>query len=173
MTTNTKKKKNRIVSTLASIADILLPSVCLFILLKFIIGISPVSGRSMVPTLKDKDWVIYNRLATHFEKGDIIIAKKEEENILIIKRVIGMEGDTIDIKDGLVYLNNEPLDESSYEVIGPTETYDIEYPLTLQEDEYFVLGDNRPVSLDSRSSETGILKEENIKGKMVFHFKKN
>ena len=120
------RKMKETKSRISSFSDILLPSICFLILLRFMVGISPVSGLSMYPTLNNKDWVVYNRLETNYQRGDIIIARKDAENLLIIKRIVGVPGDTVEVRNGLVYINSEPLDESGYEIIGPTDPYDVQ-----------------------------------------------
>jgi len=91
--------------------------------------------------------------------------KKEIEVKYIVKRVIGLPGDTIDIKDGYVYLNGNRLEENY--VKGQTfERLGLSYPITIPENKVFVLGDNREVSLDSR--DLGLISYDQIKGKVTF-----
>ena len=83
----------------------------------------------------------------------------------IIKRVIAVSGDTLDIKDGYVYRNGKKLEEDY--IKGQTfERSDFSYPLTVPEDHVFVLGDNRENSLDSRI--IGLIEHDQVKGKVVF-----
>ena len=91
------------------------------------------------------------------EYGDIIIFPREGK--LLIKRVIGKPGDTIDIKEGKVYRNGEAIDDYTDLYTEP------EMTRALDEDEYFVLGDNRTVSLDSRSPDVGTVRKSEIIGK--------
>ena len=112
-----------------------------------------VDGSSMYPTLKDGDVLVANKLksATH---GDIVIIKDEKPNEWLIKRVIAMEGDLVEIKAGKVFVNGKELDEpyAIYPNSAITESGDWERR-TLKEGEIFYLGDNRKpnASLDSRS----------------------
>ena len=99
------RKMKETKSRISSFSDILLPSICFLILLRFMVGISPVSGLSMSPPLNNKDWVVYNRLETNYQRGDIIIARKDAENLLIIKRIVGVPGDIVEVRNGLVYIN--------------------------------------------------------------------
>lgn len=82
-----------------------------------------------------------------------------------IKRIIGMPGDTIDIKDGKVYVNGEVLDEPYYDGVTSITDYATEYPFTVSDDCVFVMGDNRPNSKDSRSTDLGEVPIKAISGK--------
>ncbi len=127
-------------------------------------------GISMYPTVDNKDVVLVNKLAYLFkdpEYQDIIIFPYDD-NEVYIKRVIGMPGDEIDMKDGYLYINGEKyVDEYG----GILMAYgDREYPITLEEDMYYVLGDNRDVSKDSRYSSVGDISKDEIIGKAVFTY---
>lgn len=112
-----------------------------------------VEGSSMYPTLKSGDVLIANKLKT-VERGDIVIIKDEKPDEWLIKRVIAMEGDTVEIKAGSVFVNGKKLNEPY--IIHPnmaiTEAGDWQ-KRTLKKGEIFYLGDNRTpnASLDSRS----------------------
>ena len=82
-----------------------------------------------------------------------------------VKRIIGMPGDTIDLKDGRVYVNGELLDEPYYDGLTPITDLSVSYPVTVSDDCVFVMGDNRPNSKDSRSSELGEVPIKAISGK--------
>ena len=104
------------------------------------------------------------------ERYDIIIFPGPEEfgqHPYYIKRIIGMPGETVQIKDGKVYINDKELKSDVY---GITDYIDypgiVEEPITLGDDEYFCLGDNRPVSQDSRYEEVGPVKRSIIVGKV-------
>ena len=128
----------------------------------------------MFPTFHNKEYILTNLITLRFEnphKGDVIVFKaptdKEKD---FIKRVIGTEGDSIAIKDGLVYVNGAKLDESEY-LSSDVKTYGGSFlredqPVTVPIGEYFVMGDNRPYSSDSR--EWGFLKQKDIIGKSFF-----
>jgi signal peptidase I len=129
-----------------------------------------VSGTSMVPTLSDGDWLAVTAVTTDLRRGDIVVVTQPwERAIPIIKRVIGLPGDTVDIDfdNGFVYVNGEKLTEPY--IAEPThEYYDVEFPVTVPEGHLFVMGDNRNVSLDSRSSKVGFADKRFVLGKAFF-----
>ncbi|MBQ5915949.1 MAG: signal peptidase I, partial [Lachnospiraceae bacterium] len=99
---------------------------------------------------------------------DIAVFEKENSS-LNMKRIIGLPGETVQIKDNLVYINGTPLD--SDDVLGQATIAGIaEFPIELGEDEYFLLGDNRESSEDSRFSGIGTIKREQLTGKVWFKF---
>ena len=133
----------------------------------FIVTPVRVNGTSMVPTLDGGEIMILNKLG-HIDRYDIVVLDIEEEQEELIKRIIGLPGETVEIKNNEVYINDELLGEE----YGYGVTYNID-KITLKDDEYFVLGDNRIVSKDSRVF--GAVKKENIKGTtkfVVYPFKK-
>lgn len=85
-----------------------------------------------------------------------------------VKRIIGMPGDTVDIKDGEVIVNGEVLEEAYYDGITTVMDSSVSYPVTVEEGTVFVMGDNRPNSKDSRSSELGLVPIDAIAGKSQF-----
>lgn len=93
-----------------------------------------------------------------------IFDKNKKPSDRLIKRVIGVEGDEIDIREGFVYINGEKIEEPYIHNI--TEASGIEFPLTVGENELFVLGDNREVSIDSR--DFGVININQVEGKAVF-----
>lgn len=119
-----------------------------------------VDGDSMNKTFKNGDILILYKLSK-IKRFDVIVLHEEKDNEKIIKRVIGMPGDTVAIKDGEIYINDEKIDDEY--AYGMTTDYD---RITLKSDEYFILGDNRLISKDSRYF--GPIKEKEIKGKVIF-----
>ena len=127
-----------------------------------------VSGHSMETTLSDGDNLIVDKLTYRFsdpKRFDIIVFPyKYEENTYFIKRIIGLPGETIQVTDGKIYINGQVLNESyGREVLksgGIAET-----PITLGEDEYFVMGDNRNDSMDSRDPSVGVLHKSELVGR--------
>ena len=126
----------------------------------FIITPVRVDGDSMKQTLKNGDILLLYKLGK-VKRNDIIVLHEEKDNEKIIKRVIGMPGDTVVIKNGEIYINDKVI-EDSY-AYGKTSDYN---KITLESDEYFILGDNRLISKDSRYF--GPIKESEIKGKIIF-----
>ncbi len=130
-----------------------------------------VSGSSMEPTLTDGDNLIVDKISYRFnepERFDIIVFPFQyQENTYYIKRIIGLPGETVQIdEDGVIYINGEVLYESyGREIIDSDKIGIAEEPITLGPDEYFVLGDNRNHSSDSRIPEVGNIKKEQIIGR--------
>ena len=110
----------------------------------FIVTPVKVDGTSMYPTLDGDEIMLLNKLG-HIDRFDIVVIHLNDEESNLIKRVIGLPGVTVEIRDNKIYVNDELLEDS----YGYGTTYNID-PVTLSEDEYFVLGDNRIISLDSR-----------------------
>lgn len=126
----------------------------------FIITPVRVDGASMDQTLEDGQILLLYKLA-NVDYGDIVVLDEEKEGEIIIKRIIGMPGDTVSIRDNTVYVNGEEVEEDY--AYGETSDYE---EITLDDDEYFILGDNRPISKDSRYF--GPVKEDEIIGKIIF-----
>lgn len=126
----------------------------------FIITPVRVDGDSMKNTLKNGDILLLYKLGS-INRLDIIVLDEEKDNEKIIKRVIGLPGETVAIKKGKIYINDKVIDDEY--AYGETSDYD---KVTLEDDEYFILGDNRLISKDSRCF--GPIKENEIKGKIVF-----
>ena len=130
-----------------------------------ILPVLRVTGTSMNPTLKNDEVLLCNKLAD-IKQGDIIAFYYN--NKVLIKRVIGLPGDVIDIaEDGTVYVNGEVHDEPYVSALAFGEA-DQEFPVQVQESRYFLCGDNRPISIDSRSTTIGCIAEENIIGVVFF-----
>ena len=126
-----------------------------------------IDGNSMNPTLYHSELVLAQRNPKTINRKDIISFKKEGYD-LAIKRVIGIPGDTIDIKeDGTILVNNEIIDEP-YLSSKSIDKVEVIFPITLDEDEYFVLGDNRIDSFDSKNYKIGNVKREEIIAKIIF-----
>lgn len=122
-------------------------------------------GSSMSPTLTNGDIVAAMRYGS-YERGDIVAFYYNEQ--ILVKRIIGLPGEMVDIDaDGNVSIDGEPLDEP-YLTEKSLGECDIELPYQVPEGRYFVMGDNRGVSSDSRSSQVGCIAEERIIGELIF-----
>ena len=125
-----------------------------------------IQGDSMLPTYHNMQLVLVDKHSNEFHYNDVIVFTNEKLNATLIKRIIAIPGDTVQIIDGIVYVNNIP---------SPFLTGDkiISYsgiassPLHLSSDEYFVLGDNHEKSKDSRYPEIGCIKSDVILGRIL------
>lgn len=131
----------------------------------FVLGSFVVNGHSMDPTLKDGEMGIALKISRNYNYGDIVIAKGQAEynKEYWVKRVIAKPGDTVYCKNNIVYVNNKKIKEDYLQKGTITEDFDV---VKLKNDEYFLMGDNRQHSTDSRVF--GPFKEENIKDKWLF-----
>ena len=136
----------------------------------FLLRQANVDGESMVPTLQNGEKLIVHHLFYTPEKGDIVIVDSSNLGKPIVKRVIAEGGDTIDINfdTGAVTVNGEVLDEPYINDLTQRDEDGQVYPLTIPDGYYFVMGDNRMNSLDSRSAAVGLVPEDEIMGKVVF-----
>ncbi len=124
-----------------------------------------ISGSSMEPTLNDEEIVVLLK-TTNLKQGELCCFTYQ--NKLLIKRIIGVPGDNINIdSDGFVYVNGEKLQED-YVIDRALGESDITYPCHVTDNHYFVLGDHRTTSIDSRSTVIGLVSEEYIVGKIFF-----
>ena len=170
---NKKNTRKEIISTLLYVLFML---VAVYLVITFVGQRTVVNGESMEPTLQDGDNLILDKISYRFhdpERFDIVVFPGPEENGVdpwYIKRVIGLPGETVQIKSGSVYVNGtlyeEKTDVASIEDAGMAED-----EIKLGDGEYFVLGDNRNSSEDSRYANIGNVKEDYIVGKAWFSFK--
>lgn len=142
-----------------------------WLLITFVAQRTDVNGTSMVPTLENADQLICEKLTYRFkdpERFDIIVFPYQyAENTYFIKRIIGLPGETVRIdEDGNIYINGEILDEDyGYETIQYAGLAAEE--IRLGDDEYFVMGDNRNNSEDSRFPDVGNIKRDDIIGRAL------
>ena len=124
-----------------------------------------VTGTSMTPTLQNDELVVCRRRGS-FERGDIIAFY--HNNKILLKRVIGLPGDIIDIgADGAVTVNGEKLNEPYVDELA-LGTCDIKMPYQVPDSRWFVMGDHRSESIDSRTKEIGCVAEEMVVGKVIW-----
>ncbi|MFI3172013.1 MAG: signal peptidase I [Eubacteriales bacterium] len=139
-----------------------------YLVITFVGQRTRVSGESMAPTLHSGDNLIVDKISYRFsdpERYDIIVFPYQyQEGIYYIKRIIGLPGETVLIQDGKVYINGEELGETyGAELMDSAGIASV--PIELGENEYFVLGDNRNNSSDSREASVGVLSGDDIMGK--------
>ncbi len=136
-----------------------------FLIKTFILQISYIPTGSMIPTLNEREAVLVIRIPYYFRepsRGEVIVFKYPQDPTKeYVKRLIGLPGDIIEIKNGVVYVNGKALDEP-YVKNKSSDNYG---PIKVPKDNYFVLGDNRPVSVDSRY--WGFVPKKNLVGKAV------
>lgn len=130
----------------------------------FVVAPAFVMGPSMEPTLNNKDILFINKIDRNYTINDIVVLRSKSLNKSIIKRIVAKGGDTVCMVDGNLYVNNELVTDDEYSTIPTFESFD---EVTVPEGHYFVLGDNRPVSLDSRSEKVGFIAKKYIYGKVI------
>lgn len=167
-----KRKKQKEATLIETIIYIICMCLAVFLILKYVGQRTVVRGSSMDNTLQDGQSLIMDKLSYRFhdpERFDIVIFPgpvEAGEDPYYIKRVIGLPGETVQIIEGKVTINGKELTEDIY---GITDYIDepgmAAEPLVLGEDEYFCLGDNRPVSFDCRYPEVGPVSKDEIIGK--------
>ena len=139
-----------------------------FLIIHYVGQRTYVSGSSMENTLSDGDNLIVDKITYRFsdpKRYDIIVFPYQyEENTYFIKRIIGLPGETVQIVDGTIYINGEVLGESYGREVMKNSGMAAD-PITLGDDEYFVLGDNRNDSTDSRDPSVGKIKRNQIIGR--------
>ena len=141
----------------------LMPYIVIFIsvilIRTFIITPVIVSGSSMDDTLKDGEILILKKYDKNYERFDIVVF--DYNNSKLVKRVIGLSGETVKYEDGRLYINEEEVYDKFASI-----TFDYELNFTIPENYYFVLGDNRTNSTDSRL--IGLISENDINGTTNF-----
>ena len=164
-------KKRMIVETVSLLA---VSALLLFGIPRFLIERVIVDGPSMIATLQDGDNILVEKVSRYFgalNRFDIVVfypneAAKESNGRYYVKRIIGLPGETVLIDGNTVYINGEPLEESYGSTQMGTPGIAKE-TIVLGKDEYFVLGDNRVISKDSRSESVGVVPLSRMEGKLV------
>lgn len=159
--------KKIIKNAIEFIKTILIAIIITFFVKYFIVDLTAVSGRSMEPTLQTGDIMVVNKisnnLGTDYKRGDIVIVNSPIEDKLYIKRVIGLPNDEVVIKEGSFYINDHKLNENYLKDNTITKKTTIINSWHLEPDEYFLVGDNREKSKDSRKF--GPIKKSDFVGK--------
>ena len=159
--------KNKIAKEILEWAlTIIIPVVAALLIHQYLFTFARVDGTSMLDTLHENNIMGVSRLHYRLnepQRGEIITCNYPEDgNKLFVKRIIGLPGETIEIREGTVYIDGEPISET-YLTRVDDQSMD---PITLAKDEIFVMGDNRPVSRDSRA--VGPLTLDEIYGRVLF-----
>lgn len=140
-----------------------------YLIITFVGQRTMVSGSSMETTLQDGDNLIVDKISYRFrdpKRYDIIVFPyKYEEDTYYIKRIIGMPGETVQIRDGYVYIDGKHLTSDIYGKEKIKDPQTAAEPVTLGDDEYFVMGDNRNHSMDSRDPGVGVLTRKDLIGR--------
>lgn len=142
----------------------ILVAVGMFLFILYVTVFTQINGPSMLPNLKENDVVVIFKLSKKFSKDDLIVFEYQGTNNLI-KRVIGLPGDIVEIKSNKLYINDELVEEPYVLEKNNTNEFNKVFD-KIPEDQYLVLGDNRDDSLDSRTF--GFVKKSSIKGKVLF-----
>lgn len=163
-----KIESNKIKDVLGLVLYCVVVIAIMFFVIKYVGQRTVVIGDSMETTLQDGDNLITDKLTYHFvepKRFDIVVFPfKENNHQLLIKRIIGMPGETVQIIEGKVHINGYELNENYGNAIIESAGLASE-PITLGEDEYFVLGDNRNNSQDSRFESVGNIKRSDLIGR--------
>lgn len=170
--TVTKEQKKK--RAIGEILMVLLPCLILFLCMRFVFIIGVVPSLSMYPLMDDGYGMIANRISYEIgapSRGDVVVFKKG--NTHMTKRIIGIPGDTVAIQNGLVYINKQPIvetylaEENSTQPLNGVNYYEV------PDGKYFVLGDNRTDSNDSRAWDDPFVSRKNIEAKVVCVFNIN
>jgi len=157
-----------------SVQTFLIAAAVFLVIYAFLFRPFEVKGDSMFPNFHDQEYVITNLIGLRLKTpvlGDVVVFKAPPDPSKdYIKRVIGLPGDNVMVKDGNVYLNGKLFDESAF-LKPDIKTYGGAFlkdgdTITVPADEYFVMGDNRPYSSDSR--EWGFVKKDELIGESLF-----
>ena len=170
-----EKRKKIIKEVIIWAVEIIAVILLAYFLVEYAVEKTTVVGESMETTLQEEDKIIINKFAYRFSKPkrfDVIVFKQsgKEHSYYNIKRIIGLPGETVQIKDGVVYINDEPITEKSAVDAIKNPGLAVE-PITLEDKEYFVLGDNRNLSEDSRFANIGNVVFDYIIGKAWIRLK--
>lgn len=169
-----EQEPSRKKSIMTFIRDIAIVIAVVYLIKTFLFTTILVDGRSMTPTFEHLDYLIAEQdflVGNKYRRGDVVYfhppeGAMHEDRGYFIKRIIGVPGDTVEVKGGMVYVNDEPIDEP-YKADVPTQEGTMTGKVTLGEDEYFVMGDNRNPGGSYDSRFFGPLQSDHIRGVIV------
>lgn len=160
-----KYKKRYRKALMSTIYSLIIVAAVAVLIATLALPVMEISGSSMEPTLNDKEIVLLMK-TTKFKESELICFSYQ--NKLLIKRVIGKAGDSIKIDEmGFVYVNGQAVVEP-YVTDRALGECDLKFPYIVPENHYFVMGDHRSTSIDSRSSVIGAINKDQIVGKIMF-----
>jgi signal peptidase I len=161
---NNSNRKKSSKSSVMSWVIFIIVLIGILLLFRYIIQFTVVSGDSMNPTLEDRDILLTSSLFYEVERHDVVIYR-DSNGFDVIKRIIGLPGESVEVREGTVFVDQIPLEED-YTAGIPSDMSEV----SMNEGNYFVIGDNRlpGASLDSRDSDHGPIAEDQIKGEAVF-----
>lgn len=164
-----KQRKQLILKILLTVLEVGIVIFAAYAITHYGLEKMTVSGEYMNPTLKEGDQILINKMSYKFhsvKRNDVVVVRQSgsEHSYYTVERVIGLPGETVQIQDGIVYINGEKLEEIYDFPVMENGGLALE-EMTLEEDEYFMLCDNRNECEDSRNANIGNVLEKNIVGK--------
>jgi signal peptidase I len=172
----TRSAPAKLTSTCYELAEVMVSAILVIAaMFIFLFRFSGVVGESMLPNLNNNDWLAVSATLIKPQRGDVvIISQPNAHNEPLVKRIIATEGETIDIREGHVWINGAQLDESAYladsvvtNPAPPLESSTGKWPITIPRGYVFVMGDNRGASSDSRFRAVGLINVNYIMGKVM------
>ena len=156
---------------LKTILQIAILPALVYLVFAFFLGIAQISQDSMLPNFAEGDFVIFNRIEENYSFGDVIVVQSVNEQNNVVKRIIAVPGDTIEITSDLRIIVNGNEIRETWQSTGTLSQGTASLSFKLDEGEYFVLNDNRDDNNDSRNKKYGNIEQENILGIVVYRFK--
>ncbi len=150
--------------------DLFIAIIIVFLIINFIGQFLQVKGQSMEPTLREGNFILINKLYYRFNEpqvDDIISFSTQSMSGHIVKRIIAVEGDTIEYFSGTLYVNGLPINDP--DIHFARKRGDIDYPFIVPEGYFFTLGDNLNNSIDSRYEQIGLVEKKQINGKIIMY----
>ena len=162
-----REQQTRIFSLMKETIPYVIIIIVVALIRTFIITPVRVNGVSMQPTLKEGEILILNKTKRNYNRFDVVVVTLNESKI--IKRVIGLPGEVVAYRDCQLYINGMPVEDFITECITADFSLENLYNyLTIPADHYFVMGDNRDESSDSRDLRIGLLTKDQLEGTAVF-----